>query len=103
MLHHALLKLLHIFFTNFDLDFRGQEDHPNPPAADVKNSSCMLQVNLTCLYRLLPGWINRYDQMFNTPVSSPQRNPVCHSAERTVWGKSAVALKLIQNNPGYQT
>lgn len=77
MLHHALLKLLHIFFTNFDLDFRGQEDHPNPPAADVKHSSCMLQVNLTCLYRLLPGWINRYGQMFNTPVSSPQRNPVC--------------------------
>ncbi|XP_016146952.1 phosphatidylinositol 4-phosphate 3-kinase C2 domain-containing subunit gamma [Sinocyclocheilus grahami] len=66
MLHHALLKLLHIFFTNFDLDFRGQEDHPNPPAADVKHSGCMLQVNLTCLYRLLPGWINRYDQMFNT-------------------------------------
>ncbi|KTG33767.1 hypothetical protein cypCar_00044324 [Cyprinus carpio] len=63
MLHHALLKLLHIFFTNFDLDFRGQEDHPNPPAADVKHSSCMLQVNLTCLYRLLPGWINSYDHL----------------------------------------
>ncbi|XP_050991769.1 phosphatidylinositol 3-kinase C2 domain-containing subunit gamma isoform X1 [Labeo rohita] len=61
MLHHALLKLLCIFFTNFDLDFRGQEDHPNPPAADIMDSSCMLQVNLTCLYRLLPGWINSYD------------------------------------------
>ncbi|XP_058606982.1 phosphatidylinositol 3-kinase C2 domain-containing subunit gamma isoform X2 [Onychostoma macrolepis] len=61
MLHHALLKLLHIFFTNFDLDFRGQEDHPNPPTADVTLHSCMLQVSLTCLYRLLPGWINSYD------------------------------------------
>ncbi|XP_052386723.1 phosphatidylinositol 3-kinase C2 domain-containing subunit gamma isoform X2 [Carassius gibelio] len=63
MLHHALLKLLHMFFTNFDLDFRGQEDHPDPPAADVKHSTCMLQLTLTGLYRLLPGWINSYDHL----------------------------------------
>ncbi|XP_043089509.1 phosphatidylinositol 4-phosphate 3-kinase C2 domain-containing subunit gamma isoform X2 [Puntigrus tetrazona] len=61
MLHHALLKLLHIFFTNFDLDFRGQEERPDPPAADVSLHSSMLQVSLTGFYRLLPGWINSYD------------------------------------------
>ncbi|ROL51213.1 Phosphatidylinositol 4-phosphate 3-kinase C2 domain-containing subunit gamma [Anabarilius grahami] len=60
-IHQALLKLLHVFFTNFDLDFRGPEDVPDPSAADVEHNSCMLQLNLTSLYRLLPGWINGYD------------------------------------------
>ncbi|XP_067245627.1 phosphatidylinositol 3-kinase C2 domain-containing subunit gamma isoform X1 [Chanodichthys erythropterus] len=60
-IHQALLKLLHVFFTNFDLDFRGPEDVPDPSAADVERNSCMLQLNLTSLYRLLPGWINGYD------------------------------------------
>ncbi|KAK7151368.1 hypothetical protein R3I94_007885 [Phoxinus phoxinus] len=59
-LHQALLKLLHIFFTNFDLDFRGPEV-PDPPASDVRLNTHMLQLDLTGFYRLLPDWVHGYD------------------------------------------
>ncbi|KAG1938615.1 phosphatidylinositol 4-phosphate 3-kinase C2 domain-containing subunit gamma isoform X1 [Pimephales promelas] len=59
-LHQALLKLLHIFFTNFDLDFRGP-DVPDPPASDVRLNTHMLQLDLSGFYRLLPDWVHGYD------------------------------------------
>ncbi|XP_077088624.1 phosphatidylinositol 3-kinase C2 domain-containing subunit gamma isoform X2 [Siphateles boraxobius] len=59
-LHQALLKLLHIFFTNFDLDFRGP-DVPDLPTSDVRLNTRMLQLDLTGFYRLLSDWVHGYD------------------------------------------
>ncbi|XP_051953352.1 phosphatidylinositol 3-kinase C2 domain-containing subunit gamma isoform X2 [Xyrauchen texanus] len=62
-LHQALVKLLHIFFTNFDLDLRVLGEHQSPAAADVKHNTCMLQLNLTALYGLMPSWLNGFDHL----------------------------------------
>ncbi|XP_067275932.1 phosphatidylinositol 3-kinase C2 domain-containing subunit gamma [Pseudorasbora parva] len=60
-LHRALLKLLHIFFTNFDLDFSGPENGPDPPVADVLQNRSVLKIHLRSVYRLQPGWTSGYD------------------------------------------
>lgn len=60
MLHQALVKLLCMFFDNFNSDVRIQEICPSPPAADVNQQMDILQVDLVALYKLQISWLNRY-------------------------------------------
>ncbi len=60
MLHGALLKVLQIFFDNFQSDFRGQEVTGNPQFPDVEENTEILQFNVAALYQLQPTWITKY-------------------------------------------
>lgn len=61
-LDHALSRLLHIFFSNFDSDYRSEQPFrsPQPLSADVANNNEILQLDLAALYKLEPSWIARY-------------------------------------------
>ncbi|KAJ8381738.1 hypothetical protein SKAU_G00025160 [Synaphobranchus kaupii] len=61
MLHQALVRLLHIFFDNFNSDVRLQEICPSPPTADVNQNIDILQVDLVALYKLQISWLNSFD------------------------------------------
>ncbi|XP_076842048.1 phosphatidylinositol 3-kinase C2 domain-containing subunit gamma [Brachyhypopomus gauderio] len=61
ILHHALEKLLHIFFENFNSDVIVQDMSPCLPAANVNLNDNLLQINLATLYKLQPSWLNSYD------------------------------------------
>lgn len=60
MLHRALLKVLQIFFDNFQSDFRGQELTSNVQILDVDDNTEILQFEVSALYQLQPTWLNKY-------------------------------------------
>ncbi|XP_078113391.1 phosphatidylinositol 3-kinase C2 domain-containing subunit gamma [Sander vitreus] len=61
MLHRALLKVLQIFFDNFQSDFRGQELTSNVQILDVDDNTEILQFKVSALYQLQPTWLNNYE------------------------------------------
>ncbi|KAI1888408.1 hypothetical protein AGOR_G00184840 [Albula goreensis] len=61
MLHHAMGRLLHIFFDNFNFDFMNKEVYPSTPINDVNKNLDIFQVELVALYKLQPIWINSFD------------------------------------------
>lgn len=60
MLHNALLKVLQIFFDNFQSDFRGQEVTRNLQTHDVEENTEILQFNIAALYQLELNWLVKY-------------------------------------------
>lgn len=60
MLHRALLKVLQIFFDNFQSDFRGQEVPRNLQTHDVEDNTEICQFNISALYQLELIWLNTY-------------------------------------------
>lgn len=76
-LHRSLLKLLQIFFRSFDLDFSvwGTHTHSHTPPSDVQNHRGVLQLSLTSLHTLQPGWRNGYDHLrMSVSVTHSGRN-----------------------------
>ncbi|KAI3371183.1 hypothetical protein L3Q82_023811 [Scortum barcoo] len=61
MLHRALLKVLQIFFDNFQSDFRGQSITGNTQIQDVEINSEILQFNIAALYQLQLTWLTNYE------------------------------------------
>ncbi|KAM3610103.1 uncharacterized protein V6R79_025411 [Siganus canaliculatus] len=61
MLHGALLKVLQIFFDNFQSDFRGQVISSRLPSQDVENHTVIFQFNIFALYQLPLSWITNYE------------------------------------------
>ncbi|XP_074488623.1 phosphatidylinositol 3-kinase C2 domain-containing subunit gamma [Sebastes fasciatus] len=61
MLNKALLKVLQIFYANFQSDFRGQEVTRDLQVLDVENNSEILQFNISALYQLPLDWMNNYE------------------------------------------
>ncbi|XP_034390008.1 phosphatidylinositol 4-phosphate 3-kinase C2 domain-containing subunit gamma isoform X3 [Cyclopterus lumpus] len=57
VLHGALLKVLHIFFDNFQSDFRVQEVASNLQTVDVEGHTEILQFDISALYQLEPNWL----------------------------------------------
>ncbi|KAM7396919.1 hypothetical protein PAMP_019924 [Pampus punctatissimus] len=60
-LNKALLKVLQIYFDNFQSDFRGQEVSSNPQTHDVKHNNEILQFNISAVYKLQSTWIITYE------------------------------------------
>lgn len=60
MLHRAILKVLQMFFDNFQSDFRGQEVTSNLQTNDVEKNTEILQFNISALYQLPPSWMTKY-------------------------------------------
>ena len=60
MLHAAVLKLLQVFFDNFQSDFRGQEVTSNLQILDVQSNAEIVQFNISALYQLQPIWLTKY-------------------------------------------
>ncbi|XP_072571020.1 phosphatidylinositol 3-kinase C2 domain-containing subunit gamma [Paramormyrops kingsleyae] len=62
-LDHALSRLLHTFFSNFDSDYRSEQPFrgPQPLSADVANNDEILQLDLAAFYKLEPSWIASLD------------------------------------------
>lgn len=60
MLNKALLKVLQIYFDNFQTDFRGQEVISNPQISDVVFNNEILQFNIATLYKLQSTWMTTY-------------------------------------------
>ncbi|KAM8891306.1 phosphatidylinositol 3-kinase C2 domain-containing subunit gamma [Spinachia spinachia] len=61
MLHQALLRLLQIFFNNFQSDIRCQEETTNMQMLDIEDNSEILQFNICALYQLQPTWLINYE------------------------------------------
>ncbi|XP_034390007.1 phosphatidylinositol 4-phosphate 3-kinase C2 domain-containing subunit gamma isoform X2 [Cyclopterus lumpus] len=61
VLHGALLKVLHIFFDNFQSDFRVQEVASNLQTVDVEGHTEILQFDISALYQLEPNWLINYE------------------------------------------
>ncbi|XP_056138310.1 phosphatidylinositol 3-kinase C2 domain-containing subunit gamma [Lampris incognitus] len=61
MLHKSLVKVLQVFFDNFQSDFRGQEVCHNPPTCNAAYHSEILQFTIAALYKLQPNWIVNFD------------------------------------------
>ncbi|CAL1594964.1 unnamed protein product [Knipowitschia caucasica] len=57
-LHKAVEKLLHIFFDNFQSDFRPLGVKNNPPICDIEEANDILQFNVAALYKLQPAWMS---------------------------------------------
>ncbi|XP_041794780.1 phosphatidylinositol 4-phosphate 3-kinase C2 domain-containing subunit gamma [Chelmon rostratus] len=61
LLHRALLKVLQIFFDNFQSDFRAQEVTSKPQTRDVEDNAEIFQFNISALYQLQLAWLNSYE------------------------------------------
>lgn len=60
MLHGAVLKMLQIFFDNFQSDFRGEEVPRNLQVHDVEENVEIFQFNIAALYQLQLTWMTKY-------------------------------------------
>ncbi|CAN9499091.1 unnamed protein product [Ophioblennius macclurei] len=61
MLHGALLKVLQIYFDNFQADFRSQNVIGRPRIVDVDNNQDILRFNVAAIYKLKASWRTDYD------------------------------------------
>ncbi|XP_029379486.1 phosphatidylinositol 4-phosphate 3-kinase C2 domain-containing subunit gamma [Echeneis naucrates] len=61
MLQGAVLKVLQIFFDNFQSDVRGQEVGYNQQTWDVEDNAEICQFNIAALYNLQLGWLTMYE------------------------------------------
>ncbi|XP_040894472.1 phosphatidylinositol 4-phosphate 3-kinase C2 domain-containing subunit gamma [Toxotes jaculatrix] len=61
MLHGALQKLLQIFFSNFQSDFRGQEVACHLETRDVEDDTEICQFSIAALYQLQRSWLTTYE------------------------------------------
>lgn len=71
MLHGALLKVLQIFFDNFQSDFRGQEVTGNPQVHDVEENTEIFQFNIAALYQLQLPWMTKYVRIYGRTQAHP--------------------------------
>ncbi|XP_039987887.1 phosphatidylinositol 4-phosphate 3-kinase C2 domain-containing subunit gamma isoform X2 [Xiphias gladius] len=60
-LHGELLKVLQIFFDNFQSDFRAQEVTRDLRAADVEDNTDICQFHIAALYKLQLSWLTIYE------------------------------------------
>lgn len=65
MLHEALLKVLHIFFDNFQSNFRGQEATSELQTCDVEENAEIFQFQIAALYQLQVAWLNKCVCMYS--------------------------------------
>lgn len=61
MLHGALLKVLQIYFDNFQSDFRSQNVIGRPRVCDVDNNQDILRFNVAAIYTFQSSWKSDYD------------------------------------------
>uniref|UniRef100_UPI003AAED8B4 phosphatidylinositol 3-kinase C2 domain-containing subunit gamma isoform X2 n=1 Tax=Centroberyx gerrardi TaxID=166262 RepID=UPI003AAED8B4 len=79
MLHQALIKLLQVFFGNFQSDFRGQEVFHNPQTRDVEHNYDIVQFNIAALYKLQPSWISNFDYFSISCVLTYGGKKICEA------------------------
>ncbi|XP_028305921.1 phosphatidylinositol 4-phosphate 3-kinase C2 domain-containing subunit gamma isoform X2 [Gouania willdenowi] len=79
MLHGALLKLLQIYFDNFQSDFRGQNVSGSPHVRDVDHNTEFFQFSITALYRLQATWVNMYESFSVSCELTYAGTKVCES------------------------
>uniref|UniRef100_UPI0037E89608 phosphatidylinositol 3-kinase C2 domain-containing subunit gamma n=1 Tax=Semicossyphus pulcher TaxID=241346 RepID=UPI0037E89608 len=61
ILHQSLLKVLQIFFDNFQSDFRCQSVTSKPQTLDVEYNNDIFQFNVAALYQLPLSWMATYE------------------------------------------
>nr|XP_040019547.1 phosphatidylinositol 4-phosphate 3-kinase C2 domain-containing subunit gamma isoform X2 [Gasterosteus aculeatus aculeatus] len=61
VLHKELLRLLQVFFNNFQSDVRCQEETNSMQILDVEDNSEILQFNICALYQLQSTWLMNYE------------------------------------------
>lgn len=59
VLHAALLRLLRVFFDNFQSDCRVQQAAENRPIRDVEENADVFQFDIAALYQLQTSWASR--------------------------------------------
>ncbi|XP_076026726.1 phosphatidylinositol 3-kinase C2 domain-containing subunit gamma [Genypterus blacodes] len=77
MLHQALIKLLQVFFQNFQSDFRGQEVSCTTQRRNVEHNNDILQFKIAALYKLQPGWIGSFEYFSVSCVLTYGEKKIC--------------------------
>ncbi|CAJ1056399.1 LOW QUALITY PROTEIN: phosphatidylinositol 4-phosphate 3-kinase C2 domain-containing subunit gamma [Xyrichtys novacula] len=61
LLHHSLIKILQIFFDNFQSDFSCQRATSSPRTLDIEYNTEIFQFNIAALYQLQLAWLTNYE------------------------------------------
>ncbi|KAJ8269111.1 hypothetical protein COCON_G00117180 [Conger conger] len=77
ILHQALVKLLHMFFDNFNSDMQIQDICQSAPSYDMNQNDDILQVDLVALNKLQISWLNRFDYFCMSCALTYGENKLC--------------------------
>lgn len=96
MLNGALLKVLQIYFNNFQSDFSSQRLMGKPQTYDVEANQDILQFTIASMYKLNMSWMKYVHSQTSKPFIHAHLELIMHKFSfcRFVWFTIIVPMKV---------